>query len=147
MVVFHHQLVTLGEGGRSQVLEPICKPRQYTSGWHNFGLSASQPSRSSEYYRKISSHWKEEFECGLVVDRSGSAGFAHYSDFALANDGKALVISHIAITEYAMIAVLRFLTVAGDGVVGVACLELPMGGMAVEFLFCCRMVFVWRSII
>lgn len=64
----------------------------------------------------------------LRVDRSDYISFSDYPNVALADDGCALPIWHITITEYAVIAVLRFLGAARDVAVAVSCLHSWMGG-------------------
>lgn len=59
---------------------------------------------------------------------ASSASFTCYSDIILQDDCGALAISHTAITEYLVIALLRFLAAACDSAVCVTFIDPRMGG-------------------
>lgn len=62
------------------------------------------------------------------VDCLKPAVFAFYSDVIFWNDGGAPAIWHVTITEYVVIALLRFLTDARDGEAGFTCVDSGMDG-------------------
>lgn len=68
--------------------------------------------------RYFSAFWGE-LERGCVLIFQIRLVFAYYSDYALANDSSAPETGPIAITEYVLLAVLRFLRLLAMGEVGV----------------------------
>lgn len=70
---------------------------------------------------------QEKFECCRVLAVPTPQIFAYFSDVSLQHGGGAPAILHIAITEYMIIALLRFIAAVRDGAVGVACNHPQMG--------------------
>lgn len=99
------------------------KHRQNKSGCHNVELFLFRPIICDKYYVKILLSWDDKIECGHVLTVLTPQVFAVYSHAALASDSSALEIWHVAVTEYFMLAVLRFLSLARNRSIGVASLE------------------------
>lgn len=122
--VLHHQLVALGKGGAFPVSVWIWRASaEYVplAQCQNLPL---RPSVRSENYMKTLLKREEEFEFVQVLTVSNEPYFVYYYDSDLVHDGSALVISHLSITEYVVIAVLRFLAAVSDGAVADACLDI-----------------------
>lgn len=92
------------------------------------------PAIYLEYYVKISSKLEDEFEWEPVLTVQTLPFFIYYSDTTLADDGSALEIWHITITEYIALAVLLFLVASCDDAMSVVCLDLRIGGNACDVL-------------
>lgn len=70
---------------------------------------------------KIGSQRNHEFECGHILRVQAPPDFANYFEDAVADDGPAAAIWHMDITDHVGFADLRFLAVACEGAIGVAC--------------------------
>lgn len=98
------------------------------SSLHNVELFALPTSTRSKYYVGILANWQEEFECWRVLVVRTPPVIAYCSDVVIQDGGGAPTTCHISITEYVVIAILRFRAAARDGAVSVACIDPQMGG-------------------
>lgn len=104
---------------------------QYMYNSPNVELFALPSGMRFEYYVKISSSLEEDFELGRRLSFPTPQVLAFYSDVALAVEGNALAILHIAISQYVVLPVLFILAAACHEAVGVSCLDSCRLGMSV----------------
>lgn len=86
------------------------------------------------YYVWISVSWQDEFKCCRVLTVPTRRFFVYFSDAILRNDSGAPAVWSIAITEYMVASLLRFLAAADVRVVSIACIDLRMCGISLVLL-------------
>lgn len=103
------------------------KQCQYMFGWCNVERFQLPKSGRFEYYVRSLVKWQEDFEWGCMFTVPNPLDFAYHIHIVLWNGGSASVVWHIAITGYAVMALLLLLAAAGDGKVGVTCINSLLG--------------------